>query len=250
MRAIVSVLFVLIMLPEIARAQPRPSPPPSAPSGQPQPYPAQPQPQPYPAQPQPNQGQPQPYPAQPYPAQPQPYPGQPLPGQPYPGQPFPGQPYPGQYPQPYAVPPPLTLDEQRLLAEGEISAGQVVGGVVANWMLGFGIGHGIQGRWSDRGWIFTLAESGGLVLALIGAGQLAGDDDDGGLVSVYTGLTCFLVARVWSIFDAALGPSGHNEKVRDVKRRVGLPVDASRVIPYVAPGRDRGGGVAGLTFRF
>jgi hypothetical protein len=236
-----------MMLPEIARAQPGPGPGPAP--APPAPYPGQPNPgQPYQGQPnpaQPYQGQPNP--AQPYPGQP--YPGQPYPGQPYPGQPYPGQPYPGQYPPPYGGPPPLTPDEQRLLAEGEISPGEIVGGVVGTWVLGFGLGHAIQGRWSDRGWVFTLGESASLILLFVGLAQSSGESGDSGDVSIATGAIGWGVFRIWSIFDAAIGPSSHNSKVRDVKRRIGLPVDARRIIPYVAPGRERGG-VAGLTFRF
>ena len=126
MRAIASVLFVVIAFQSAAfqsaaQAQPGPETSPSQPSaaqsGQPypppqpdQPYPAPqpdkpyPPPLPYPAQ----SGQPYP-PPQPYPAQSgQPYPAQP--GQPYPppqpDQPHPApQPYPAQSGQPYPPPP-------------------------------------------------------------------------------------------------------------------------------------------------
>ena len=41
----------------------------------------------------------------------------------------------------------------------EISKSKYVTGGVLGTVFGFGIGHGVQGRWSnDKGWIFTSAE--------------------------------------------------------------------------------------------
>src|SRR5262245_38862858 len=92
---------------------------------------------------QPGQAPPaQPYPPQPYP-QPYPYPQpQPQPGYGY------GQPYAQQY---YL----LTPEERELLARGEIDAGSAVAGGAIGTFFGFGIGHAVQGRYSDMGWIFT-----------------------------------------------------------------------------------------------
>ncbi|MDE0092418.1 MAG: hypothetical protein OXN83_03930 [Oligoflexia bacterium] len=42
---------------------------------------------------------------------------------------------------------------------------QYFAGGAASFVLGFGIGHAIQGRWKERGWIFTAAEI-ALVLAV------------------------------------------------------------------------------------
>jgi hypothetical protein len=230
MRAIVSVLFVLVAFVGAARAQPGPPPPP---------------------------------PAGPEAAPPQPYPpaAQPMPPQPYPPQPY-GQPYP---PQPYPYPPPQTLtpEEQKLLAQGEISLVAHAGGVALNWFFGFGIGQAVQGRWSDTGWIFTLGEAGSITLFVVGfvrafecsAAENACNNDDAG-VFIASGLIGYLVFHAWSIVDAAVGPANHNRKVRDLKRRLGMPVmEARRIIPYTSPVRDPvgggiGGGVAGLTFRF
>ena len=40
-----------------------------------------------------------------------------------------------------------------------ISQGRYIGGGVASIFLGFGIGHAIQGRWKERGWIHTTTQS-------------------------------------------------------------------------------------------
>lgn len=230
MRAIVSALFVLIMLPGIAQAQPG-QPPPAGPP----PAGASPAEQPYPPPP--------------------PYDGAPPAEQPYPPQPYPPQPYPAQYPPPYGPPVQLTPEEQKLLSEGEISLGQHAGGVAANWFFGFGIGQAIQGRWSDTGWMFALGEAAGITVAIVGVTQLCfdceGEDvsNDGAGTMIAVGLIGYMVTHVWSIVDAAIGPANHNGKVRTLKRRLGIPLEARRIIPYATPVRD-GGGTAGLSFRF
>jgi len=229
MRSVVSVLFVLLVVPAIAQAQPGPTaPPPAGPAAAPPPPAA---PQPYPPPP---PGQPAPYGPQPY--------GPPPYGPP---------PYPPQY-----GPVQLTPEEQSLLAEGEISIGIHAGGVAADWLIGFGIGQAIQGRWSDTGWIFTLGEVGGLGMLIYGVTQLCWDlnsantcDDNNAGVFFVGGLVAYMGFHVWSIVDAAIGPAKHNRKVRELKRRIGLPVEAHRVIPYTMP-TPGGGATAGLTFRF
>ena len=40
-----------------------------------------------------------------------------------------------------------------------INQGHYIGGGVASLFLGFGIGHAIQGRWKERGWIHTILQS-------------------------------------------------------------------------------------------
>ena len=49
-----------------------------------------------------------------------------------------------------------------------ISQGRYIGGGVASIFLGFGIGHAVQGRWKDGGWIHTALQS-GVFVAYIGA---------------------------------------------------------------------------------
>src|ERR1700753_4027043 len=50
-------------------------------------------------------------------------------------------------------------EEQELLAEGYIDPMRTAVGGGAAFLLGFGFGHMIEGRWHDTGWIFTLGET-------------------------------------------------------------------------------------------
>lgn len=53
----------------------------------------------------------------------------------------------------------LTDKDKEILEIGEISTvSYVVGGVLGTYPVGLGIGHAIQGRWSQKGWIFTAGE--------------------------------------------------------------------------------------------
>jgi hypothetical protein len=205
--------------------------------------------------------QPQPQPApSPYPA---PYP------QPYP-QPQP-QPQPQPYPQPapyYGVPAPyqyqpavqLTAEEHELLMKGEISEGEHFGGGLAALFLGFGIGQGIQGRWSDNGWLFTLGEIGAIGLIIYGATRTFDCNDgidhtgrscrsDAGTGTLIVGALGFTGLRIWETIDAFSAPSEYNRRVRMVRMKAGYhPMGVYGL--YVSPPKHGEGGVAGVSLRF
>src|SRR5689334_6547254 len=137
----------------------------------------------------------------------------------------PGQ-TPAQLPPPYQYQPPppppmLTLDERHLLEDGEISDGRYVGGGLLSIFPGFGVGQAVQGRWSDRGWIFTLGETAAFGLMVYGISQddcfLAlydcHDDGDDGAGEFVTGLLAFTGFRIWEIIDAWAVPPMHNARV-------------------------------------
>lgn len=191
---------------------------------------------------QPGTTQPQPPPAQPYPP-PQPYPPQPQP-QPYPPQPYPPQPY---YPQPqYHL---LTEEERELIADGEIEPPQHIIGGLAGTFAGLGIGHAIQGRWSDKGWIFTVGEVAAFSLILVSLGDCGFEDDcDDEVEGAWFGLVAFIGLHVWEVFDVWLGPPAHNRRVRAAQMKAGM---APGYGLYLAPPLTRDdGAVAGFTLRF
>jgi hypothetical protein len=229
MRAIASVLFVVLAFHSAARAQPGPDGP---------------------------QGQPYPPPGQPYPAQP---------GQPYPA---PGQPYPPpagvMVPPPYQyVPVQLTTDEQDLLSQGEITDGRHVGGILVSLFFGLGIGQAVQGRYGDTGWIFTVGEAASMVALIVGVVKTLDDcfdfddrgchEDSTGSVLLTGGVIGLFGFRIWEIVDAITGPPRHNTRLRQLRMRLGMPPAsfARRLQPYIAPPLSRdGGATAGLTLRF
>lgn len=145
------------------------------------------------------------------------------------------------------------------MEHGYISDGQVIGGGLAALFLGFGIGQGIQGRWHERGWVFTLMDSVSLAGMLGGAIALANDctwgdtcTENGGATAVLViSAISFTVFRVWEIGDAFIAPSSHNERVRDLRRTYGYRDYAKTIVPYLArPQSTDGGMTAGISMRF
>ncbi len=154
----------------------------------------------------------------------------------------------------------LTRDEQELLQKGEITDGQHVGGIAANIFLGFGIGQAIQGRYGETGWIFTVGEIASFTALIVGVSQNLEDcfdnidgncDQNRGEALIIGGLVGYVVFRIWSVVDAAGGPSKHNQKLRELRMRLGIPqpMYTHRIVPYVNRTRDSGA-TAGVVFRF
>jgi len=180
----------------------------------------------------------------------------------------PPPPAPSPYaPPPYAYPPPpqpvaLSDQDRELLARGEISDGQHLGGGLASFFFGFGLGQAVQGRWSDTGWIFTLGEIGSIGLIIWGADRLVDDcydspscdnnNEDAGAPMLAVGVIGLVVFRAWEIVDAISGPVTHNRKVRDLRMRLGYPPPGTYygVRPYVAPTAEGDGSVAGIRLAF
>jgi hypothetical protein len=152
----------------------------------------------------------------------------------------------------------LSEDEQELLASGEISTGAHIGGGVAALFLGFGIGHAVQGRWGDRGWIFTLGETASIGVMIYGvtraascvSDELGGGCGSSGLGLIAGGAIALTGFHLWETIDAFVAPAGHNRRVRALQARTGLRSAASSILPYVAPPRNGDGAVGGLTLRF
>ena len=172
---------------------------------------------------------------------------------PYPQQPAGQVPY--YPPQGFLPPPVLTAEEHELLAEGEISSGQVIGGFALSAWMGLGLGQAVQGRWSDTGWIFTVGEPATMTVAMV---TLLGCSIEGctrgqstiGVAAVFG----YIGLRVWSLVDVITGPREHNRRLLELKMRLGdMPAYArmgSRIRPYLLPAEVGSGATAALTLAF
>jgi hypothetical protein len=176
------------------------------------------------------------------------------PPQPPPPPPNYGVPPPYQYQPGYAVQ--LTPEEHELLLDGEIPDGAQVGGGLAAIFIGFGVGQAVQGRWGERGWIFTLGETATVAMMIAGAVRIGDDcidstgckdDDTNGTALLVGGLLGYTAFRIWGVVDAFAGPSEHNRRVRALKYRLGIPVRVGWK-PYLNSTHDRT--TAGLTLSF
>ena len=147
------------------------------------------------------------------------------------------------------APPPdvaISAGDRALLEQGEYSAGEIIVSGAVGMFVGFGSGQAVQGRWGERGWIFTAGELGSIGLMIGGAMSCA--DPDGCNEDLATGLVIggvvgFLAFRTWEVVDVWAAPFSHNRKVKAARRR------AAGAMPYVKQTGD-GGGVAGLSMTF
>ena len=149
----------------------------------------------------------------------------------------------------YSYQPALTDDERDLLVQGEISHDRVVGGVILDGLVGYGLGQALQHRWTETGWIFTVGEGAGTIGFVYGMARAFSDCLSGpggphpacsnGNNLMLGSAIAVLAFRAASMIDAGLGPARHNARVRALR---------DRVAPVAAVAAD--GAVAGLALRF
>ncbi|MBX3034963.1 MAG: hypothetical protein KF865_13670 [Bdellovibrionaceae bacterium] len=146
----------------------------------------------------------------------------------------------------------LSPEERRILQNGPINDTRyIIGGILGTYPLGFGIGHAIQGRYADRGWVFTAGEAGSLAVLFAGVGSCLDHGDwnsernscNGGLM--FLGLFGYVGFRVWEIIDVWAIPPQINRRYRELKSRLGERVSFE---PFLLPQAD--GGRLGLRMRW
>jgi hypothetical protein len=83
----------------------------------------------------------------------------------------------------------------------------VASGFVTTLTVGAGIGHAMQGRWQERGWIFTAA-----LIGLPAAGMLATGRAEGAMV----GFALWFPFHVWEVIDIWAAPTvGYPQTISD-----------------------------------
>lgn len=158
----------------------------------------------------------------------------------------------------------LTEKDQEILEVGEISQTRyIIGGILGTYPIGLGIGHAVQGRWSQKGWIFTAGELGSIGVLLVGALGCVDDEAENGFngkddcsdlnkALIVTGAIGFIGFRIWEAVDVWAAPPSHNKKVRELKDYINkspsTQVKSSlNLVPVVNPKMGQG---IGLTFIF
>lgn len=151
----------------------------------------------------------------------------------------------------------LSAEDQELIVDAEIGPVAHIGGGLVATFVGFGVGHAVQGRWSERGWIFTVGETAGLGLMVYGLGKSAsscvdaegGECGTSGLGFIAGGAIALTGLHLWETIDAFVAPIGHNRRVRAAKLRAGMR-SGYAVTPYVVPPTRGDGAIGGLSLRF
>lgn len=83
-----------------------------------------------------------------------------------------------------------------------ISRGQYIAGGVLGTIPGFGIGHAIQGRYTEKGWIFTLSQLASLLASSYFSAQ-------GNPLGVSLSYISFGIFRLWGLIDVWWLPSSY-----------------------------------------
>lgn len=156
----------------------------------------------------------------------------------------------------------ITAEEAWLLKRKDITkARYVVGGVVES-AYGFGIGHIVQGRWLEKGWVFTAGEVSAVAVAVYGFRELHRSSwcssEEFGIecgdrtyahTLLLTGLVTYMGFRIWGAIDAWATPMAEAGRRRTLRRRLGLP-PGSYLAPVLSTTPDATGPMAGLDLRF
>ena len=121
----------------------------------------------------------------------------------------------------------LSEKDQNIIEMGEIGPGRyVLGGVVGSY-IGLGLGHAIQGRYSSRGWIYTVGEvtSAGLIVVGIfpcglGSDSSASSASSASCLTFTIGMAGYIAFRAWEAVDLWVAPLIHNRKYRQIKKKL------------------------------
>ena len=119
--------------------------------------------------------------------------------------------------------------------EPEPSVARLVVGGVAGTFIGFGLGHAIQGRFGDSGWVYLVGEGAGLGFAAFAGCQVpSGGSCNSMLLAL--GMVTYMGFHVAEIIDVWRGPPTHGPQLY--------------ALPHANPRGKTDGAVAGVSLRF
>lgn len=140
--------------------------------------------------------------------------------------------------RPAGEPVPVTDSTESTSSRIPVKTSKYVTGGVIGSAIGLGIGHGIQGRYADKGWIFTATEAAGIAMMVAGCNDRKDTDNDGdeecnnqGLAGA--GLILAIGFHVWEIVDVWTGAT---------------PVDEAQPVAFLLP--DPKAPSVGIAWRF
>jgi hypothetical protein len=147
----------------------------------------------------------------------------------------------------------LSNEELGVLADGEITPEKKIGAVIADVVVGYGVGQAIEGRWRETGWQLAIGDTAfsgvfmvGLMAAALPHGPGCHEPGCAGTqihtnAAMIIGLVGLGLVRTAGAIDAVVGANDHNRRVRELRARVSKA-------PFVSSSGN--GVVAGLDLRF
>lgn len=148
----------------------------------------------------------------------------------------------------------IALADAFLIQQPQMTQGQYLAGGLTSLFVGWGVGHAIQGRYAERGWIFTLGEAASFGMFFGGYGWAAANiishterssrsnfdtrnsiPNMGGPASLMVaGGIAFTAIRIWEVIDAFAAPYSDS---RPYYGAIEKPVASTKLafVPWVAP---------------
>ena len=143
----------------------------------------------------------------------------------------------------------ISDEDKKIIEQGPISDGRYYGGAALGTYIGFGVGHAIQGRYQDKGWIFTAGQVGSLFVAATGITKCLFDsdtykeDNSCSNTQLQIGVWGLIIFKGWEIFDLWYTPYKINQRYKELSE-----VKNDSVTVNIIHNSDRIG--LGLTFLF
>ncbi len=134
----------------------------------------------------------------------------------------------------------LNKEEIEVLDVGELGVpAYVLGGLIGTYP-GFGIGHALQGRWSSKGWIFTVGEFvTGVILVMSAADCLvdtvSGNPDCESRFYLTASAAGLIGLKVWEIFDVWYGGHQQRKKYKSLKDKIQSKNFITKYKPFIKP---------------
>jgi hypothetical protein len=131
----------------------------------------------------------------------------------------------------------LSEEDLRILDDGPMGNWQYAIGGVVGLVPGFGLGHAIQGRWQEKGWIFSVGQVGSIAAYYGGAvscftGLIARGRCNGLLLA--SGAFGFIFFKVWEVIDIWYG--GHQKRLRYDQLHKKHFASKLSIAPLISPG--------------
>lgn len=114
------------------------------------------------------------------------------------------------------------------MLQSSITHAREVTGPIVGTVVGLGTGHLIEGRWLDKGWIFTAGETAGLALFASGfrcetvAGTYKDTTECNANTFATLGGITFLAFRIWQIVDLWATPVTPQQEDQKLSFEMGM----------------------------
>ena len=118
---------------------------------------------------------------------------------------------------------PLSKHDRRILDRGIIPQGRYIAGGIVGSTVGFGIGHAIEGRYRDQGWIFTAGEGASVTAIFVAILACFGDPPPGQTCTppvalAWGGLIGLVGFHIWETIDVWVGPTADTRRYHELRK--------------------------------